>query len=77
MTFAQMRAIISRAKALAEQEWNVLWNNCADSSVVHKRHVRAVADELRQEGRKDNSEQGLVKRFAARICERRYLRSAF
>tara|TARA_B100000508_G_scaffold60333_1_gene47240 strand:- start:283483 stop:283716 length:234 start_codon:yes stop_codon:yes gene_type:complete len=77
MTFAQMRAIISRAKALAKYEWEVLWGNCADSSVVQKRQVRAIADGLREEGRKDNTENGLVKRFAARICERRYVRSAF
>jgi len=77
VTFAEMRKVIRRAKELAKREWETLWKECADSSVVHKRHVKSLASTLREKGRKDNTEEGLVKRFAARICERRYVHSAF
>jgi len=72
-----MREIIRRARCLAEQEWRALWMNCADSSVVCKKQVRTLANNLRKAGRENNTEEGLVKRFAARICERQHLPSAF
>lgn len=49
---------------------------CPDSSMPRKDQVQAEIDDLEKKAGKNNDELSTIRRFAARILSRRYMRHA-